>query len=537
MAIDTNRTCFTAGKKADLPSACLPAAAILSMALATISLSSPVRAAQFDVGEVDVNWTNTLKYSLGSRLGEPNDKNLANANVDDPDRNFDKGSLIMNRFDWLSEFNARWKNFGLSLSGAAWYDNVYNRSNDNNSPVTFNPYSVSNDHFTDQTEKWAGKKIELMNAFVSGQFTPMDVPVSMRLGQHTLIWGESLFFTDNGVAAGMAPVDAYKALSVPNIKAQEVFLPTNQLSMSVLLSDSWVVEGYYQFEWEKTRIPPAGSFLSSVDLLDEGGERIIAGPGAYFYRGADKNPDAGQYGVSVRWRPVDLNLDMGVYALRYNDKTPRVNTIPSGEVDPANGSIGEYFLDYKEKIELYGLSANMSYGSLNLGGEISYRDGVPLRANGGVLVPDVLGNTLHAQVSAIWVGSAGPAWDGVSIAAELAGHKLLEVTRNKEQRDTSLDDSAYGIRGITTLQYFQVMPSLDVEIPIGLGYNFKGKSPVSAAFNNYGGNEGGDITVGVVGTYQQDWKLGLSATHFFGSETTNYYSGRDFLMASVSRSF
>jgi hypothetical protein len=81
------------------------------------------------------------------------------------------------------------------------------------------------------------------------------------------------------------------------------------------------------------------------------------------------------------------------------------------------------------------------------------------------------------------------------------------------------------------------MPSLDVEVPIGLGYNFKGKSPISAAFNNYGGNEGGDLTVGVVGTYQQDWKLGLNATHFFGGESDNYYSGRDFLMASVSRSF
>ncbi|WAB99242.1 DUF1302 family protein [Pseudomonas putida] len=519
------------------PASSLPAAALLSMAFATWGISAPSSAVQFQVDEVDVNWTNTFKYSLGTRLTDPTEKNLANPNADDPDQNFEQGSLIMNRFDWLSEFSARWQNIGLNLSGAAWYDNVYNQSNDNKSPSSFNPYSVEHDHFTEQTEKWAGKKIELMNAFVSGQFTPLDVPVSMRLGQHTLIWGESLFITDNGVAAGMAPVDAYKALSVPNIKAQEVFLPTNQLSLSVLLSDSWVVEGYYQFEWEKTRIPPVGSYLSSVDILDEGGERIIAGAGTFFYRGADKTPDAAQYGLSVRWRPVDLNLDMGVYALRYNDKTPRVNTILSGGFDPVTGSIGEYYLDYKEHIDLYGVSANMSFGALNLGGEVSYRNGVALRAAGDVLTPDVLGNTLHAQLSAVWVGNAGVAWDGVSIAAELAGHRLLEVTKNEQQRDTTLDDSAYGIRGVTTFKYFQVLPSLDVEVPIGLGYNFKGKSPISAAFNNYGGNEGGDITVGVVGTYQQAWTIGVNATHFFGSESSNYYSGRDFLMASVSRSF
>jgi len=295
--------------------------AVLGIAVAAGLGIGCAQADQFKIGEeIDATWSNTIKYSLGSRLSSPNDHNLANVNADDADRNFDRGSIMMNRFDFLSEFNARYQNFGLSLSAAAWYDQAYMSHNDNDSPGTFNPYSVDNDEFTSETKRWAGRKIEVMNAFVSGQFTPGDIPVSVRLGQHTLLWGESLFFTDNGVAAAMAPVDAYKALTVPNTKAQELFLPTKQISASMLLGNAWTIEGFYQFEWDKTRIPPVGSYMSSVDILDEGGERIIAAPGTYFYHGKDEDPDAGQFGLSARWRPADLNLDLGFYAIRYNEK-------------------------------------------------------------------------------------------------------------------------------------------------------------------------------------------------------------------------
>ncbi|SDB50765.1 Protein of unknown function [Pseudomonas sp. NFACC23-1] len=496
------------------------------------------QADQFKIGEeIDATWSNTIKYSLGSRLSSPNDHNLANANTDDADRNFDRGSIMMNRFDFLSEFNARYQNFGLSLSAAAWYDQAYMSHNDNDSPGTFNPYSVDHDEFTSETKQWAGRNIEVMNAFVSGQFTPGDIPVSVRLGQHTLLWGESLFFTDNGIAAAMAPVDAYKALTVPNTKAQELFLPTKQISGSMLLGNAWTIEGFYQFEWDKTRIPPVGSYMSSVDILDQGGERIIAAPGTYLYHGKDEHPDAGQFGLSARWRPEDLNLDLGFYAIRYNDKTPQVVTELSGGFDPQSGSIGSYHLRYQEKIELYGMSANMTFGQLNVGAEMSYRHGVALRAASNVLDPDVTGDTLHAQLSAIYVGSAGPLWDNVSLAGELAGHKLMRTLRNGDQRDQSLDDIAYGMRGVATFDYYQVTPGLDLQVPIGLGYNFKGESPVAAAFNNYGSNQGGDVSVGIVGIYQQDWKIGLNATHFFGSEGDNYYTGRDFVMASVTRTF
>lgn len=510
--------------------------------VAGLGFSSMSQGMVFDLGsEVRADWTNTVKYTAGVRTGSKNSNNLNNPNADDAERNFDKGDPVMNRVDLLTELNLKYQNFTLNLSGAGWYDAVYNSSNSNDSPQTYNAFSAQHDHFTSAAQRWAGQSFELMNAFVGAQFEPGDVPVSVRLGRHTLLWGESMFFTDNGIASAMAPVDVYKALSVPNIKAQEVFLPVNQLSASALLGDEWTVEGFYQFEWEKSRLPPVGSFISTQftggDVLDEGGERIIVGPGAYLYRGSDDKANAPQYGASLRWRPTQYNFDLGLYAIRYNYKEPRVMSELSGGFDPTTGSVGTYHLEYKEGIELYGVSMNSSFDNLNLGGELSYRHNIPLRASADVLQPDVLGDTVNAQISAVYVGNASRLWDNITVAGELAGHKLAKVTQHGEQRDTTLNSFAYGTRGVITLDYYQVFPSLDLSVPIGIGYMFKGKSPTSGAFGNYAEDHGGDITVGLATTYKQSWQAAINYTKFFGSADDNLFVGRDFVALTLSTSF
>ncbi|MDH4568237.1 DUF1302 domain-containing protein [Pseudomonas sp. BN414] len=506
--------------------------------VAGVGFSAVSQGMAFDLGpEITADWTNTVKYTAGVRTGSGNSNNLNDPNSDEIERNFDEGDLVMNRVDLLTELNLKYQNFTLNLSGAGWYDDVYNSSNSNDSPQTFNPFSVENDQFTSATKRWAGQSFELMNAFVGAQFEPGGMPLSFRLGRHTLLWGESLFFTDNGIASAMAPVDVYKALSVPNIKAQEVFLPVNQLSASALLSDEWTVEAFYQFEWEKSRLPPVGTFFASTDVLDEGGERIIVGPGAFLYRGSDDEADAPQFGVSLRWRPAQYNFDLGLYAIRYNYKEPRVMTELSGGFDPATGSVGTYHLEYKENIELYGVSVNSSIDNLNLGAELSYRHNIPLRVSTSVLQPDSLGDTVNAQVSAIYVGNAGMLWDNITFAGEIAGHKLAKVTRNGDQRDTTLNSFAYGARGVVTLDYYQVAPSLDLSVPIGIGYVFKGRSPTSGAFGNYGENQGGDVTVGLATTYKQTWQAAINYTKFFGNDDDNRYVGRDFVALTLSTSF
>lgn len=156
--------------------------------LATVHVPD-AQAFQFKTDNPDVKifWDNTLKYSAAFRVSGQSDKlvegseNHSNGNQDDGDRNFDKG-LIQNRFDLFSEFDASYKDFGIRVSGAAWYDFVYNTSNDNDSPATANAHSVDHDEFTDDTRDLHGRDAELLDAFVFGTVDAGPTSTSVRAG-------------------------------------------------------------------------------------------------------------------------------------------------------------------------------------------------------------------------------------------------------------------------------------------------------------------------------------------------------------------
>ena len=103
-------------------------------------------------------------------------------------------------------------------------------------------------------------------------------------------------------------------------------------------------------------------------------------------------------------------------------------------------------------------------------------------------------------------------------------------------------------------QYFQVLPGLDLSVPIGVGYNFGGRSSAIANFAG-GASNAGDYSIGLKGKYQNAWNMSLNYTDYFGkaktfTETLVAGSGsprqltfaqslrdRGYLSASVSRTF
>ncbi|HXR00477.1 MAG TPA: DUF1302 family protein, partial [Pseudomonas sp.] len=286
-----------------------------SLMAAGYSLAAPI-----DIGDPDfkVRWDNTMKYSAGVRVKNPDDTltqyapatagsgaGPAALNGDDGDRNFKAGRLISNRFDLLSEMDVVYRDdYGFRLSGAAWYDDVYNQKNDNDSPGTNNSLSVRSDEFTHDTRNLHGRKAELLDAFVFGGADVGSARVSGRLGRHTVLWGESLFYGANAIAGTQSPVDAVKASSVPGSTTKEIIMPVGQFSGQIQFSPALTVMGYYQYEWQETRLPGAGSYFSSADFIGEGGERIRfapGNPGIGLSRGANINAgDHGQYGLGLR---------------------------------------------------------------------------------------------------------------------------------------------------------------------------------------------------------------------------------------------
>ncbi|MDY7533208.1 DUF1302 domain-containing protein [Pseudomonas sp. Bout1] len=543
-------------------------AAALATALAAVGCLPHAGAFEIDTGDSDLRlrWDNTLKYNAAWRVKDRDSKLVSTVNQDDSDRNFNKG-LISNRLNILSEFDARYNNFGTRVSAAGWYDSVYEGGNDNDSPATANQRSVRYDHFTDDTRKLHGSNAEILDAFVFGKGNVGELPTSFRLGRHTVLWGESLFFGANGIAGGQAPVDIIKATSVPNTPFKELIRPVNQFSGQVQLRPNVSVAAYYQFAWEENRIPAVGSYFSTSDVVGEGGERLIVGgpigpnqqPLAFFHGKDIKADDKGQYGLSLRFSPEDWNTDFGLYAIRYHAKDPMVYTRANpGGPNPLTGQLGEYQLVYAEGIRAFGASFSTSVGDANVAGEVSVRRNTPLvsvsQANPTGLGDNdshalyAVGNSLHAQLSSLYSFNSNGIWDSASLAGEVAWHRRTSITKNAAALDPNSERDAWGLRMSFTPNFFQVYPGVDLSVPLGLGYNPKGRSSVISKFNNGVGDKGGDLSIGLQLEYLQTWKAGLNYTHYIGgsdnfldSHNANTYGqplkDRDFIAFTVQRSF
>lgn len=517
-------------------------------------------ALDIDTGNADLklNWDNTFKYMAMERLKSPAAALTADANQDDGDRNFKRG-LVSNRVDWLTELDVAYSNLGMRLSGAAWYDGLYNRSNNHDAP-TANAASVGANEFPDATARLHGRKGELLDAFVFGKFALADMPATLRLGKHTLVYGETLFFGANGIAAAQGPVDVIKLYSVPNSQFKELLMPVNQLSGQLQLNSSWSVGGYYQLDWKRTRIPAAGSYFSTLDFMDVGGERIFVGPGMSFNRGADvQASEHGQGGLQARFRPQGSDVEYGFYAARYHDKTPQLYLTPGAGFNPATGQVGQYRLVYPEGIKTLGASFSTLIGDANIAGELSYRDNMPLVSNAqidptgtadnGARALYAIGKSAHLNLSAIYGLGKSAVFDNAILTAELGMNRLLSVTRNPGALDPNTARDAWGARMIFEPNYYQVAAGLDLAVPIGLGYNFGGNSAVVGAFNG-GPDKGGDLSIGVKGTYLGTTKFALNYTRFLGSAKTtldpargNQFNfgqalkDRDYLSLSLQHSF
>lgn len=537
----------------NFPRTLLAAAAMLACASAG--------AFEFDTGNPDVKirWDNTFKYSIAGRVKErsPGLSRTAfgptgvvgpnNINQDDGDNNFGRG-LVSNRLDVLSELDVSTERFGGRVSAAAWYDAVYQSGTDNTT-ATSNHAPAS--EFPAETRELMGRKAELLDAFVYGKFDIAGRPASFRLGRHTLLWGESLFFGANGIAGGQAPLDLIKLLSVPNSQFKEIARPTGKLSGQVQLTDELTLGAYLGYEWDKTRLIPAGAYLSASDAMGPGATRINAGPTGIFQRAPDlEPPDDGQGGVQLRWRADAIDTDFGLYAIRYHATTPsNINNTLAGA--PPALTAQSYRWLYHEGVKAFGASFAKTVGEWGLAGEASIRKNAPLASSGQSVIPAIgvgtrydnsgnpgyaVGDTAHAQFS--WLASLGPSFVSreASFVGEIAWNKRIKVTHNPKMLNPNADKSAVGLRMVYSPSYRQVWPGVDLTPSIGVGYTW-GKS--SAVGPGFGVDKGGDFNVGLTAVVLGKWTASLNYVHFLGPEgpTLDNSNNAQFKQALKDRNF
>jgi hypothetical protein len=541
-----------------------------ALAWAAMLACLTAHAVEFDTGNRDlkIRWDNTVKYSAASRLlnrapglsnttfGQTGVVGANNINQDDGDNNFDRG-LISSRTDLFSEMDFAYANFGVRFSGAAWYDGVYNRPTDNR---TFTANHLPASKHSEETRTLMGRKAELLDAFVYGKFDIAEMPTSIRLGRHTLLWGESMFFGGNGIAGGQAPIDLIKLLSVPNAQFKEIARPTGKLSGQVQVSSTLTVGGYLGYEWQKTRLMPAGSYLSSSDTLGPGAERINAGPLGTFLRTPDMDArDGGQGGVQLRWSVPDLDTDFGFYAIRFNPSGPANIINQLSGPSPALAAQSYHWV-YHQSTRVYGASFAKAVGEWSLAGEVSYRQNAPLASSFQVVIPAIgvgtnfnndshpsyaVGETAHAQLS--WIATIGPNFLAreSSFIGEIAWNTRTKVSKNPQMLNPHSDKSATGMRVVFSPTYRQLASGLDLTPSIGAGYTWGSSSAVGPGF---GVNKGGDMNAGLAVAYLNNWFASLNYIRYVGPlapaldngsipQFTQALRDRDFLSMSIRTTF
>jgi hypothetical protein len=197
-------------------------------------------------------------------------------------------------------------------------------------------------------------KARLLDLWVSKSFQLGEQQARVRVGNQVVSWGESLFLP-GGINSTNA-MDIMR-LSQPGTQLKEVFLPAPMISFASGLGHGLNVEAYIQTNWNKSYLPPTGSYWSVVNGLSKGHD-------AYGLAEVDAK-DGGQGGVALRWQPSGTQLNLGVYAMNYHDKTPNFSYDIKGT--------GAFGWTYVENRKLYGISANFPLGDVAIGTELSYR--------------------------------------------------------------------------------------------------------------------------------------------------------------------
>jgi len=251
------------------------------------------------------------------------------------------------------------------------------------------------------------------------------------------------------------------------------------------ITETFALEGYYQYDWEGMRLPPVGSFFSTNDLFGEGGLNFATvGRGQFSDLGTDldtyyelppgtlgfdenyfKYPeryrdypsDYGQYGVALQAITQGNNaLKIGLHYIRYNSRLPLVgsltasqaaiDTTSQADVDAAAAAL---FPDYLET----GLTPEEAEAaSLDTGSQLVL-NGYINQAGYFTEYPE------HIDMVGITFNTA-TLRTGTLVAAEVSHHfnypfqiafaQLFDASLSPVEFDDSYKDNALGVFGADT---------------------------------------------------------------------------------------
>ncbi|GBL02853.1 DUF1302 domain-containing protein [Glaciecola sp. KUL10] len=288
---------------------------------------------------------------------------------------FDSGEAFSTQFVGLHELEIQYENFGFFARGFYFYDfELSDGDRAWSNPIT--GFEVDPCRDSTASDELCSD-IRLLDAFVYADFYVGDMPISVRLGDQVISWGESTFI-QHGINT-TNPADVTRARA-PGAELKEVFIPVGMISANIGLTDTVSLSAYYQYEWERSLLPVAGSYFAANDFAGEGGsfnniqlgftgnpdidmdtlipalnviggqvrenatnpavlgqlsQAYLAYPTKVAVRARsdaahDDADDQGQYGVRLTWFAEELNeTEFGFYHINYHSQRPLVAGVTS----------------------------------------------------------------------------------------------------------------------------------------------------------------------------------------------------------------
>jgi len=333
-----------------------------------LSATGFARAETFEFGDVRGNFDSTVTVGTGIRTKSP-DCTLITAGATGPnapagclaptsalgdqgDLNYAKGDAFTTYIKGSHELLLKMPEDFTFLGRVNWIRDF--TATDTTGDLSATTPPALTDGQAPNVRKDLRFKARLLDLWLSKSFQLGGETTRVRVGNQVISWGESLFLP-GGINSTNA-IDIMR-LSQPGTQLKEVFLPAPIVSVASGLGHGLNLEAYAQARWNANYFPPTGSYWSDANGLGMGHD-------AYGLV-ETKARNGGQWGAALRYEPEGTQLNLGVYAMTYNDKSPNFSINADGQ--------GHAGWAYAEHRQLYGLSANLPVGDWAVGTELSYR--------------------------------------------------------------------------------------------------------------------------------------------------------------------
>lgn len=375
--------------------------------------------------DTTLSYGNSLRVQTAddSAIGIANGGTANSVNADNGNLNYGQGSFSsIGRF--VTEIDGSYKNMGIFVRANGFYDQ---RAGD-----------TDRTRLNSKAERLVKDNINLLDAYAWADFNVGNMPMSVRVGEQVLSWGESTFI-QNGINV-INPFDVSK-LRTPGSEIRDALRPVGMVTVFAAPTNNLTVEGFYQYDWERTLVEPAGSIFATNDFATDGANQLFLGfgavsdqgtpftpaqvaainAGAAFFTGipgfeavdpdgleedflavsraSDNRPgNGGEFGFSLRYFSEYLNdTEFGFYFINHHSRVPVISAVTGTQaardialaVAAVDARVAthqytqsaRYVLEYPEDVQRLGISFNtdLARTGIALQGEYTFTNDAPLQ--------------------------------------------------------------------------------------------------------------------------------------------------------------